>query len=401
MRSKLRFADVLNVGTLGLRARKARTVLTALGIAIGIAAMIAVLGITSSSDAQLQADLDALGPNLLEITPGDSVTGDDVVFPAEAAEMVERIGTIQAAAAVSPAGTTVRRTDLIPAGQTGGISVLASDIDLLEMIDGEVADGSFLDQQSAQLPNIVLGSVAAERLGIHSTDNSPQVYLTNTYFTVVGILDPVELAPNIDRSALIGQPITDTLFETDKSPSLVYARTSDDVPDDAELFDSTRAVIAATVIPAAPNEVSVSRPSDLLEARESTAAAFTGLLLGLGAVALLVGGVGIANVMVISVLERRTEIGVRRALGATKRHIRLQFIVESALLSLLGGIGGVAIGAAITAGYANNRGWVISVPVSALGLGVGAALLIGALAGLYPAARATRLDPAEAVRPAG
>jgi putative ABC transport system permease protein len=401
VRSKLRFADVLNVGTLGLRARKARTVLTALGIAIGIAAMIAVLGITSSSDAQLQADLDALGPNLLEITPGDSVTGDDVVFPAEAAEMVERIGTIQAAAAVSPAGTTVRRTDLIPAGQTGGISVLASDIDLLEMIDGEVADGSFLDQQSAQLPNIVLGSVAAERLGIHSTDNSPQVYLTNTYFTVVGILDPVELAPNIDRSALIGQPITDTLFETDKSPSLVYARTSDHVPDDAELFDSTRAVIAATVIPAAPNEVSVSRPSDLLEARESTAAAFTGLLLGLGAVALLVGGVGIANVMVISVLERRTEIGVRRALGATKRHIRLQFIVESALLSLLGGIGGVAIGAAITAGYANNRGWVISVPVSALGLGVGAALLIGALAGLYPAARAARLDPAEAVRPAG
>lgn len=401
MRSKLRFADVLNVGTLGLRARKARTVLTALGIAIGIAAMIAVLGITSSSDAQLQADLDALGPNLLEITPGDSVTGDDVVFPAEAAEMVERIGTIQAAAAVSPAGTTVRRTDLIPAGQTGGISVLASDIDLLEMIDGEVANGRFLDQQSAQLPNIVLGSVAAERLGIHSTDNSPQVYLTNTYFTVVGILDPVELAPNIDRSALIGQPITDTLFETDKSPSLVYARTSDDVPDDAELFDSTRAIIAATVIPAAPNEVSVSRPSDLLEARESTEAAFTGLLLGLGAVALLVGGVGIANVMVISVLERRTEIGVRRALGATKRHIRLQFIVESALLSLLGGIGGVAIGAAITAGYANNRGWVISVPVSALGLGVGAALLIGALAGLYPAARAARLDPAEAVRPAG
>jgi putative ABC transport system permease protein len=390
----------MNVGTLGLRARKARTILTALGIAIGIAAMIAVLGITSSSDAQLQAELDALGPNLLEVTQGESLTGDDVVFPAASAEMIDRIGTIQSAAAVSPAGTTVRRTDLIPAGQTGGISVLAIDLNLLEMVDGAVDEGQFLNTQSAQLPNVVLGAVAAERLGIHSADGSAQVYLTNTYFTVVGILDPIELAPNIDRSALIGLPIAATLFEAEESPTLIYARTNEDLPDDQARFDATRTIIAATIAPQAPSEVAVSRPSDLLQARSSTEAAFTGLLLGLGAVALLVGGVGIANVMVISVIERRIEIGVRRALGATKRHIRLQFIVESALLSLLGGIAGVVIGATITAGYANSRGWVISVPVSALALGVCAALIIGALAGLYPAARAASLDPAEAVRPA-
>ena len=399
--SHLRPLDILNIGTLGLRARKTRTALTSLGIAIGIAAMIAVLGITSSSDAQLQAELNALGPNLLKITPGDSVTGDEVLFPAEAAEMVARIGPVDEASAIAAAGTTVRRTEFIPAGQTGGISVLTADLNLLRMVDATIADGEFLTSQSAQLPNVVLGAVAADRLGIHGVDNSPQVFMTNTYFTVVGVLDPIPLAPNIDRSALIGPAIAETLFETERSPSLVYARTDPDIPDDQERFDAVRQVIAATVIPSAPNEVAVSRPSDLLSARESSEAAFTGLLLGLGAVALLVGGVGIANVMVISVLERRTEIGVRRALGATKRHIRLQFVVESALLASLGGIGGVIIGAAITAGYANSQDWVISVPLSALALGIGAALTIGALAGLYPAARAASLDPAEAVRPAG
>lgn len=399
--SHLRPIDVANVGTLGLRARKARTVLTALGIAIGIAAMVAVLGITSSSDAQLEAELNALGPNLLEVTPGDSITGEEVVFPAETAEMIERIGPIEAAAAVTPAGTSVRRTEFIPAGQTGGIAVFATDLDLLTMVDGTIAQGVFLTETSSNLPNVVLGSVAAERLGIHSVESSPQVYLTSTYFTVVGILDPIQLAPNIDRSALIGPSIAATLFETEEAPSLVYARTDPSVPDDSALFDQVRTIVAATVRPVGPNEVAVSRPSDLLAARESTEAAFTGLLLGLGAVALLVGGVGIANVMVISVLERRTEIGVRRALGATKRHIRLQFVVESAMLATLGGVGGVIIGAGITAGYANSQNWVISVPSSALALGVGAALIIGALAGLYPAARAARLDPAEAVRPGG
>ena len=399
--SKLRPLDVASVGTLGLRARKARTVLTAIGIAIGIAAMIAVLGITSSSDAQLQAELDALGPNLLEVTPGDSITGDEVVFLTESAQMIERIGPVQAASAVAPAGTSIRRTEFIPTGQTGGLAVFATDLDLLTMVDGTVAQGVFLNETSAKLPNVVLGSVAAERLGIHGVESSPQVYLTDTYFTVVGILDPIELAPNLDRSAFIGQSITVTLFETENAPSLIYVRTDPEVPDDTATFDDVRTAIAATLRPQGPNEVAVSRPSDLLTARESTEEAFTGRLLGLGAVALLVGGVGIANVMVISVLERRTEIGNRRALGATKRHIRLQFVVESAMLATLGGIGGAAIGAAITAGYANSQDWVISIPVSALSLGVGAALAIGALAGLYPAARAARLDPAEAVRPGG
>ena len=391
--SRLRPSDVFRVGGLGLRARKVRTLLTALGIAIGIAAMVAVLGITASEDAQVQAELDALGPNLLEVFEGESITGEDIVLPVESAAMIERIGPIEVAAQVSIVDATVRRTEFVPAAQTGGIAVLATDLDVLDAVDGVVATGTFLDARSAEVPSVVLGSVAAERLGVRSLDPTPVVYLTDTYFQVVGVLKPVRLAPGFDRAAFIGAPIAQALFEAELEPQTIYV----DVVDG--WLDDVRALIAATIRPEAPNEVTVTRPSDAIEARDVTSDSFRSLLLGLGAVALLVGGVGIANVMVISVLERQGEIGVRRALGATRRHIRLQFVVESALLSLLGGVAGVGIGAAITAAYAEREDSVVSVPIEALALGVGAALVIGGFAGLYPAARAARLDPAEAVRP--
>lgn len=397
--SRVTLRDSIVLGTLGLRTRKTRTLLTALGIAIGIAAMISVLGITSSSDAQLKAELDALGPNLIEITPGDSFTSTEVSFPSETSKVVQRVGTVESSAAVYEVEASVRRTELIPKQQTGGMAVLAVDPELLSMIDGVIATGRFLDSTAVGIPHVVLGSVTAERLGIISVLGSPQVYLDGTYFTVVGILENAPLAPNIDRAALIGVEVATELFDLQLQPSLVYARVSEELLDDQRRFDETRSVIAASVLPNAPSEVLVSRPSDLLVARASTQDAFTGLLLGLGAVALLVGGVGIANVMVISVIERRTEIGVRRALGALRRHIRLQFVCESALLAALGGLGGVLLGAVITIAYARSQDWIISISISSLGAGLGLAVVIGSIAGLYPAARAARLDPAEAVRP--
>ena len=397
--SRVALSDSLFVGTLGLRTRKTRTLLTALGIAIGIAAMISVLGITSSSDAQLQAELDALGPNLLEITPGDSFTRAEVVFPPHISEVVQRIGTVESSTAVSQVAASVRRTEFIPEQQTGGISLMAVEPEVFPMVDAVLRSGVFLDSSSAMVPRVVLGAKAAERLGIKSSLGSPQVYIDDTYFTVVGILEPAPLAPNVDRAAMIGNEIAAELFDSELDPSLVYARVRDDLLDDQRRFDETRAVIAATVLPDAPTEVSVSRPSELLAARSSTQDAFTGLLLGLGAVALLVGGVGIANVMVISVIERRTEIGLRRALGALRGHIRFQFVCESALLAALGGLGGVLLGAVITFSYAQSQGWLISIPASSLGAGFLLAVAIGSIAGLYPAARAARLDPAEAVRP--
>jgi len=392
--SRLRTRDALATSTLGLRGKRGRTLLTAVGIAIGIAAMVSVVGISASSRADLLAELDALGTNLLQVTPGQSRFGDESTLPTTAPAMVRRVGPVTAAASTTSVAATVRRTDHIPLAETGGISVVATEPDLAGVLHATLAEGRFLDDATADYPTVVLGSVAAERLGITSLGGSPQVWLGERWFTVIGILDSLPLAPDIDRSALIGYAAAAEHFGTDPSASAVWVRADDDQ------IASVREVLPTTANPENPDEVEVTRPSDALEAEAKADDALTALLLGLGGVALLVGGIGIANVMVISVLERRTEIGLRRALGATRRHVRAQFVVEAVVLAALGGIAGILLGTAVTAGYAANRGWSLAVPVPALAGGVAVALVVGAVAGLYPASRAARLAPAEAVRPA-
>jgi putative ABC transport system permease protein len=234
--------------------------------------------------------------------------------------------------------------------------------------------------------------VAAERLGVDRLEGTGrQVYLAGRWFTVVGVLDSLPLAPEIDRSALVGWPVAKQLLGFDGHPTTIYERSTD------EAVEAVRAVLADTASPENPEEVKVSRPSDALAAQLAARTAFDSLFLGLGAVALLVGGVGIANIMVISVLERRQEIGLRRALGATRRHIRLQFLTESVLLSLFGGLAGVLLGLGVTLSYARYRDWPLVLPVPALVGGVLTAVLVGAVAGLYPARRAARLSPTEAL----
>jgi len=389
--SKLHAGDVLRTATVGLRTRKLRATLSALGIMIGIASLVAVLGLSDSSRSDLLSQLDRLGTNLLVVQAGTGIGLGDGQLPEDAPAMVDRIGPVDAVSAVGTVSANVYRTDYVPSTRSGGISVSAVDTNLLDTLEGTIADGRFLDDASAAYPTVVLGSIAAERLGIYSTAGDPLVWLGDEWFAVIGILDPLELAGSLDRSAIVGVEAAEDYLSYDGVASSIYVRTN------PEWVDGVMGVLPATVNPENPDQVEVSRPSDALEARAAAENAFTALFLGLGVVALIVGGVGIANVMVISVLERRSEIGLRRALGATKRHVAMQFLMEALLLSLAGGIGGVLLGAGVTAAYSQIRGWDVLVPTIAITGGLAAALLIGAVAGLYPASRAARLSPTEAL----
>ena len=390
--ASLRPGDMVRVGSVGLRTRPVRVVLSAVGIAIGIAAMVAVLGISASSRAGLQATLDELGTNLLTVSPGNTMFGEEARLPVEAPSMVGRIGPVTSVTATgSVSDVSVYRNDKIPQGHTAGISVLAARTDLLDTVHGELASGTWLNAATARYPAVVLGATAAQRLGIGAAGTDIRVRIGDEWFTVVGVLKPVALADELDSSALVGFPVAEERLGFDGYPSTIYERSRDDA------VDAVRAVLPATANPEHPEEVEVSRPSDALAARNAVDAALTGLLLGLGGVALLVGGVGVANTMVISVLERRNEIGLRRALGATRGQILLQFLAESLLLSALGGIGGVFLGVAVTSVYALTRSWPAIVPPWATVGGVLATLAIGAIAGLYPAVRAARLAPTEAL----
>ena len=386
---RLRAADLISVGFGGVTGRPGRAILSALGIAIGIAAMIAVVGIGASSQASLQAMLNAFGTNLLKASPGQTLFGANATIPDNATDMVRRIGPVRSAAATGSVNDTVRRTSQVDREVTNGIALVATGDDLLATIGGTVANGAFLNPATDRYPAVVLGSVAAQRLGIDRTGE--QVYIGTQYFTVVGILNPVPLAPEIDRSALVGWPAAQADLGFDGHPTTVYERS------DPSEVDAVYRVLADTVNPQDPGSIQVTRPSDVLTAQFAVNTTFTGLFLGLGAVALLVGGVGVANTMVISVLERRQEIGLRRALGASRGQIRTQFLVESTVLSGLGGLGGLLLGIAITTGYAAFRDWPTALPAGVLAGGVAASIVVGAVVGIYPASRAGRLTPVEAL----
>jgi putative ABC transport system permease protein len=390
--SKLRPGDVAQVGVSGIRSRKLRATLSALGIAIGIASLVGVLGLSESSKSDLLDQLSALGTNLLVVQAGSGFGFGDASLPESAVGMVDRVGTVEQVASTLPVEGGVYRSDFVPEGQTGGMTIIATEETLIDTLNGSMADGVFLGGASSEYPAVVLGSEAAQRLGITQVGNGTLIWMAGTWVEVIGILDPFVLASDLDRSVFISLQVAIDYFDSEGIPTALYLRV------DPDWVNQTRDLLPATVDPESPEEVEVTRPSDVLEAEAAAESAFSGLFLGLGAVALLVGGIGIANVMVIGVIERRGEIGLRRAIGATRAHIRRQFLTESLILSAVGGLAGVAIGSAVTAGYSTLQGWRIIIPAIALGGGIVAALVIGAGAGIYPAMRAARMSPTEALR---
>jgi putative ABC transport system permease protein len=391
--ARLPARELLGVAMQGLRTRKLRAALSALGIAIGIGAMVAVVGVSSSSQANLLATIDKLGTNLLTVSPGQNDLGANEVLPDTAVGMIGHMNNVLRDAAIYQiSSAVVLRTPFVPSVQTGGIGVDAAGDNLPQVMGTTMASGHFLDAVSDRYPEAVLGAEAASILQIEQVGGHLMVYLGNTWFTVIGIMRSAVLDTTLDSTVFISLPVAERMFDTAPNPSEIYVRANqNDVIGVSNL-------LAPTADPQDASGVDISRPSDVLEARAAAKGQFTTLLLGLGAVALLVGAIGIANIMVISVLERRGEIGLRRALGATQRHISSQFLTESALLAALGSVVGLGLGAGATEVYAVAQNEPFVVPLYALVAAPAAGLLIGALAGLYPAAKAARLSPTEALR---
>ncbi len=392
-RARLPFRELLGVAFQGLRTRKLRAALSALGIAIGIGAMVAVVGVSSSAQANLIAEIDSLGTNLLTVSPGTDFLGNAAVLAPSSVPMIKHMLNVESDAPIYQlSNANVYRTPYVPAEQTGGIGVDAASVNLPRVVGTTLASGHFLGTVSQKYPEVVLGAQAAATLQITQASGHVMLYIGNQWFVVVGILNPVKLDSSLDSVAFISLPVAEKVFQALPEPSEIYVRsTQNDVTGVANL-------LPATANPQDPSGVSVDRPSDVLEARAAAKGQFTTLLLGLGAVALLVGAIGIANIMVISVLERRGEIGLRRALGATRGHISMQFLAESALLAAIGGVFGLAIGAGATEVYSAAKHEPFVVPLYALIAAPTAGFIIGALAGLYPAAKAARLSPTEALR---
>jgi len=390
---RLGLADLARVASVGLRTRRLRAALSALGIAIGVAAIVAVLGLSSSSQAGLLDEIGKLGTNLLTVANGQTLSGETAELPVASPGMISRIGPVTAVDDTGSLGNVpAYRSPLIPRINTNALSVQATSLGLPHTVGTSVSRGRFLNAATVHEPVAVLGAAAAGRMGIDRIYPGERIWVGGHWFYLVGILRPAVLAPEIDTSVLIGYPAARKYLGFDGHPSQIYLRA------DTDQVSAVHDVLAATADPEHPNQVDVAQPSEALVAQADAKGALNSLFLGLGAVSLLVGAVGVANIMLIGVLERRSEIGLRRALGATKGQIRTQFLAEAILLALLGGAAGIAAGAIATSVYAHLKHWTAVVPTTAWAGGLAAAILIGAIAGLVPAIRAARLSPTEALR---
>jgi putative ABC transport system permease protein len=393
--ARLRPADLAGLASIGLRTRKLRAGLSALGIAIGVAAIVAVLGLAASSQARLLDEIQALGTNLLTVTNGQTLAGGSAELPAAAPGMIARLPGVTAVQATGTVdGADVYKSPLIPRIETNALSVEPATLNLATVTGTRLAQGQFLSAATARYPVAVLGATAAQLLGIDHVSAGMRIEVADQWFYVIGILNPDTYVPEIDSAVLIGFPAAERYLDFDGHPSEIYVRTT---PDSEAITTTVDSLLASQASPENPGQVTVGQPSDALTALADAKGALDTLFLGLGAVALLVGAIGVANIMVISVLERRSEIGLRRALGATRGQIRLQFFSEAILLSLAGGAAGVAVGAAATATYAHDHGEAVVIPPEAWAGGLAAAVIIGALAGLLPAIRAARMSPTRAL----
>jgi putative ABC transport system permease protein len=390
--TRLGAVDMLRLGTVGVWTRPTRTVLAALGIAIGIAALMCVIGIPASNQAAIRAELAALGPNLLTVTPGsDLTTGKPAKLPERAIAMIRRVGSVEAVSATGATGAKVYRSDRVPESESGGLAVAAARLDLLEAVKGTIRSGSFLNAATEQYPAVVLGARASAILGVEplAGQPAPLVWISRQWFTVVGVLDPLPLHHSRLRSSWAGRWPSGTWRSTGARVGSSCGPTPPPWTRCAGCW-AGRSTLGAPTGCWSPGRRTPWPRSGWWTGRTRRCCSAS-----VGWRCSSAGSVWPTDV--ISVLERRREIGLRRALGASRRQVGGQFLAESVLMAGIGGGMGGLLGAGVTAGYAAFQHWPTVLPVGALLGAAGIAVAIGVLAGVYPAARAARLMPTEAL----
>jgi putative ABC transport system permease protein len=388
--------ELLGVSLAGLGARKMRTVLILLGPVLGAAGIVASVGLNESAKGDVRATLEKLGTNLIVANADGTFSGGEApTLPEDAVERALRVSTADRAAGITEmAGITVFPSE---GGadffRTVPVPVLSADLHLLDVLDIEMRSGRFLDpaDESNGFRAAVLGHGLADDYQ-YLPGETRTISVGGVPYAVVGVMEQADLVPDLDTAVVIPKAAAETDFDVEPKPTALYVRAIEGA------VDSTADALPVAINLGGAESVSVVVPSDLLEAQGAVDETLRNVLFLMGGLALLVGGVGIANVMSISVIQRSSEIGIRRALGHTKATIALQFLFEAVFVGVLGGLIGVAGGVGVIYLVSSILGWIATLNVP-LFLAAGAmALAVSVVAGLYPAMKAARLEPLETLR---
>jgi len=390
-----RFRDLLSIAVGGIRARKVRTLLIMLGPVVGVAAMVGAVGLTESAKGDLKARLAELGTNLITAEAGASFGQQNPTLPKSAVSRVKAIESVERASAVAEVKGVVTLPSAAGASyyQTFPVPVLASDDKLPEVLEVPIRSGRWLAKSDGanKTRAVVLGGGLADEYGVLPGEIRT-VQLNGIDYGVVGVLDRVPLEPSLDNAAFVTQWAAKHDFATDGAPTKMYVRAR---PGSTE---ATSKAIPTAVSLGGSGSVTTKIPSDALEASARADKTLQQTALFAGLLALAVGGLGIANVMSISVIQRSSEIGIRRALGSTRALIALQFLLEALFVGLLGGLVGAVVGVGIVYLVSAIAGWVVVIDYAKMPIWIGLAVGVAAVAGLYPSVKAARLEPLETLR---